>query len=585
MEEKQAVEEKEEKEGKEEKELIEQEDGDDGVEIVMGTPLPLPPPAPMHAGYQEVKERQQYDTHQGGIEGSEEEKNGLEGTSEWVSTRRTARSRAPSHPRMQKQNTWRIDEAVKEEEEDASEEVKENDPPVVSSSHESEALVFSSPVVEGDTARGDDVVGGILPESETKPISGEAASSSSATPYVNDNHQESITRDLGGHSDKQETEVSELVEVTGDNRSNDMDEVTNPQLAATKDLDTQPTSIPVATTSNNESASGTLQPELSEWITCMSESGHPYYYNQFTNECRWQLPQSNDQNIRDTFAAIASSNEFKYLESALGGGLDPNTTDDSGLTLLHQAVQAGNEFAVDLLVAYGADVDRASIPEMITPLLMACKLGKLHLFKILFECGGSLSTRDSFGHSPAHFCILSGNNSLLGSVLDAANRSGIPIVNWQNNDGETPLHLAARLGNADAVKALLNCGADVRIENSHGQTPIVVGVLVNSVACVQLLQEVEFSRSPGSITGISSSAVPSTPTTGAASDESSDIDKLLSAIIPKPEGCDYEVLEALRSFVDETQQTINTLEEQLEVQTMQSSDDSTLFFIELGPLN
>ncbi|XP_059173025.1 putative ankyrin repeat protein RF_0381 [Physella acuta] len=50
-------------------------------------------------------------------------------------------------------------------------------------------------------------------------------------------------------------------------------------------------------------------------------------------------------------------------------------------------------------------------------------------------------------------------------------RHGVP-VNKQNLDGDTALHIAARVGNYNTAQALLQCSADLNIRNKIGQTPL-----------------------------------------------------------------------------------------------------------------
>ena len=45
-----------------------------------------------------------------------------------------------------------------------------------------------------------------------------------------------------------------------------------------------------------------------------------------------------------------------------------------------------------------------------------------------------------------------------------------PILLEKNNDGNTPIHWAARKGHADTVKVLLSAGADPYITNKQGET-------------------------------------------------------------------------------------------------------------------
>ena len=52
--------------------------------------------------------------------------------------------------------------------------------------------------------------------------------------------------------------------------------------------------------------------------------------------------------------------------------------------------------------------------------------------------------------------------------------AGKADINQANNDGWTPLHGAACLGNGDVVKLLLSLGADKTKATNDGKTPLDV---------------------------------------------------------------------------------------------------------------
>jgi ankyrin repeat protein len=102
--------------------------------------------------------------------------------------------------------------------------------------------------------------------------------------------------------------------------------------------------------------------------------------------------------------------------------------------------------------------------------------------------------RDPSGMSPVLLALLRGQEDLVDPILDAnppldvfdaaaAGRAnglqelldGEPeLARARRPDGTTPLHLAARFGREDAVKALLERGADPAAADESGQTPAAV---------------------------------------------------------------------------------------------------------------
>lgn len=60
-------------------------------------------------------------------------------------------------------------------------------------------------------------------------------------------------------------------------------------------------------------------------------------------------------------------------------------------------------------------------------------------------------------------------------------------VDAQNNQGETPLTIAAQLGWAEGAQLLLSQGAAVDLPNSRGETPLILAVQRRDVPLVRLL--------------------------------------------------------------------------------------------------
>lgn len=58
--------------------------------------------------------------------------------------------------------------------------------------------------------------------------------------------------------------------------------------------------------------------------------------------------------------------------------------------------------------------------------------------------------------------------------------------------GETPLHLAARFGHRDAVKSLLEAGADPNLHDITGRTPLDAGVAADAVDVVKVNGNYDF---------------------------------------------------------------------------------------------
>lgn len=69
------------------------------------------------------------------------------------------------------------------------------------------------------------------------------------------------------------------------------------------------------------------------------------------------------------------------------------------------------------------------------------------------------------------------------------------LVNEQNDDGDTPLHLAARNTDLEFMEVLIAAGADTSIKNYKGQTPLHDA----GVSATRLLMHAEYLQNKSDI--------------------------------------------------------------------------------------
>ncbi|GAA5983021.1 hypothetical protein JCM11641_004690 [Rhodosporidiobolus odoratus] len=178
--------------------------------------------------------------------------------------------------------------------------------------------------------------------------------------------------------------------------------------------------------------------------------------------------------------------------------LDANTPIDEQIhTALHWASALARVALVRALVAAGADINRGNhVGE--TPLIRAILVTNnsdqdtfLHLLEVL---GPSLRTVDDTGRSILHHAaVVAGVKGravsaryYLETVLEyvARQEGGIStgFVDAQDQYGDTALNIAARVGNKQLVKALLEAGADKMKPNKLGLRATDYGVDVEALA-------------------------------------------------------------------------------------------------------
>jgi uncharacterized protein len=94
-----------------------------------------------------------------------------------------------------------------------------------------------------------------------------------------------------------------------------------------------------------------------------------------------------------------------------------------------------------------------------------------------------LSARDrGTGEGALHFVVKRHDQAWLNFLLAKGAETEV-----RDNDGTTPLLLATRLDDADAMRTLLQAGARADSTDSRGETPLMVAVHQRSLPAIRLL--------------------------------------------------------------------------------------------------
>ncbi|XP_072128110.1 85/88 kDa calcium-independent phospholipase A2 isoform X2 [Mobula birostris] len=125
--------------------------------------------------------------------------------------------------------------------------------------------------------------------------------------------------------------------------------------------------------------------------------------------------------------------------------------------------------------------------EGMTPLHLACKKGDVDCIRELVEgCGARLDVADKNRETVYHYAAKQSNCQII-ELLSKQRSIG---VNHLSNSGETPLHIACRLGKADVAKSLLQCQASCNIVGLHGY-PIHTSMKFIQIGCAEAILEAD----------------------------------------------------------------------------------------------
>lgn len=144
-------------------------------------------------------------------------------------------------------------------------------------------------------------------------------------------------------------------------------------------------------------------------------------------------------------------------------GMDVNTVDRAGNTLLIQAMRSDVPELIDYLLQRRARVNTRNRNGE-TALSIAAYTGNLPQVKRLVEAGAEVNF---YGWTPLAYAAYNGHLEIVDYLL----KHGAEI-NAKTQNGSTALFFAARFGHLEVVKLLLKNKADATIANENGETAI-----------------------------------------------------------------------------------------------------------------
>ncbi|HLW76618.1 MAG TPA: ankyrin repeat domain-containing protein [Bryobacteraceae bacterium] len=192
----------------------------------------------------------------------------------------------------------------------------------------------------------------------------------------------------------------------------------------------------------------------------------------------------NAKNAFGSTALMWSATDLEKTRLLLEAHADPNLVSDTGRTaLLIAALSDRSAPIVRLLISKGADihvVDRAGF----TALNAAAVGGDFETVKILLDAGLDVSQGMAIGITPLISSIFSGDWAGMKALI----AKGADVNKISGNFGEkvkhgnielgyaSPLMCAVTERNADAVKALLDAGADANLKDIRGMNALMLAV-------------------------------------------------------------------------------------------------------------
>ncbi|XP_065562011.1 protein phosphatase 1 regulatory inhibitor subunit 16B-like isoform X2 [Artemia franciscana] len=206
----------------------------------------------------------------------------------------------------------------------------------------------------------------------------------------------------------------------------------------------------------------------------------------------------------------AARNDIDEVRRLLEHGVDPNSKNEDGLTALHQSCIDNNEEMLLLLLRSGANVN-AEDTERWTPLHAAATCGHKRLVDILLRKGANLLAVNSDGNMPYDICddeetyyFIESEMARRGITQEIINRTRAAPeekmlndlkecranredLDFVNDVGATPLHVAAANGYLKIAEFLLECGVNTEVRDADGWQPVHAAACWGHLDVLELL--------------------------------------------------------------------------------------------------
>lgn len=176
----------------------------------------------------------------------------------------------------------------------------------------------------------------------------------------------------------------------------------------------------------------------------------------------------------------SSNNHVTELNELLMKDVSPaklNKQDEEGNTALHLAAGNGNPDIAGLLLNQPGIDPSLKNHDKETALQRAKKHNNTEVIPLLEALRGC---------NALHLAVGRGETRLLPKLLA---KTDIETLNAKDNDGNTPLHIAAQCGNLEAVQMIgSQAGIDPSLENNEDETALEVAEAAGHKNIVQLLE-------------------------------------------------------------------------------------------------
>jgi len=181
----------------------------------------------------------------------------------------------------------------------------------------------------------------------------------------------------------------------------------------------------------------------------------------------------------DFFKAIVFD-QVSVVGSLIKRGMDPNTPTEKGEPALVFAIRSGAQKTVaHLLKQPGIQIDATNTADE-TALMLAANSNDLASAKLLIEAGASVNRPN---WTPLHYAASKGHTAMMRVLIE-----NDAYIDAESPNGTTPLMMAAYYATPNAVKLMLEEGADPTLQNQDGQTALALAASKDKLQSVKYIR-------------------------------------------------------------------------------------------------
>ena len=198
-------------------------------------------------------------------------------------------------------------------------------------------------------------------------------------------------------------------------------------------------------------------------------------------------PDLRDGEGNTPLACAAACGQIEAVNCLLKHGADPLLKGENGWSILHFAAQSGNVIIIETMLSKGLDIDSRGETLGLIPLMVSIIFEKLEAAKYLLEKGADESLKTT-ERKISLLSLASAGGSV--AAIEMLLSHGCSIVS-RDNERNTPLMHAARLGNTEVLKYLAQ-GADPLLQNKFGQGLLHFAALSNNAVTIEAVLSQNF---------------------------------------------------------------------------------------------